>query len=228
MSPRLGPLHQAASKGPEVGRISTSRICLRTNGSSSHCSSERTSLSSRPVAAYRRLVQAYGLWRFPTFITCAMGVWRSPTKMLGDGPVELVYAPQWINNLELAWGNPLFARFLNRLGSFARVVFVDRRGMGLSDRLSATDAPPLGDVDGGSSSRHRLGGVQAARALWRLGRGLHLRALCGNPPRSDVCTDRVRPGSWGTASSDYPWAWTAEEWEVYLAEMDAGWGTGQD
>ena len=64
-------------------------------------------------------------------------------QVFGDGPVELVYAPQWINNLEVAWGNPLFARFLNRLASFARVVFVDRRGMGLSDRLSATDAPPL-------------------------------------------------------------------------------------
>jgi pimeloyl-ACP methyl ester carboxylesterase len=64
-------------------------------------------------------------------------------QVFGDGPVELVYAPQWINNLEVAWGNPLFARFLKRLASFARVVFVDRRGMGLSDRLSATDAPPL-------------------------------------------------------------------------------------
>ncbi len=53
-------------------------------------------------------------------------------QVFGDGPVELVYAPQWINNLEVAWGNPLFARFLNRLASFARVVFVDRRGIGLS------------------------------------------------------------------------------------------------
>jgi class 3 adenylate cyclase len=35
------------------------------------------------------------------------------------------------------------------------------------------------------------------------------------------------PEARGTASSDYPWAWTAEEWEVYLAEMDAGWGTDE-
>jgi pimeloyl-ACP methyl ester carboxylesterase len=64
-------------------------------------------------------------------------------QVFGNGPVELVYAPQWINNLEIAWSNPLFARFLNCLASFARVVFVDRRGMGLSDRFSATDVPPL-------------------------------------------------------------------------------------
>ena len=35
------------------------------------------------------------------------------------------------------------------------------------------------------------------------------------------------PEARGTASSDYPWAWTAEEWEVYLADMDAGWGTDE-
>ena len=64
-------------------------------------------------------------------------------QVFGDGPLELVYAPQWIINLEIAWSNPLYARFLNRLASFARVAFVDRRGMGLSDRLSATDVPPL-------------------------------------------------------------------------------------
>src|SRR5262249_30356772 len=66
-----------------------------------------------------------------------------PYQVFGDGPVDLVYAPQWINNLEIAWSNRLNARFLSRLGSFARVVFVDRRGMGLSDRLPATDVPPL-------------------------------------------------------------------------------------
>ena len=52
-------------------------------------------------------------------------------QLFGSGPVELVYAPAWINNLEVAWSNPLYARFLNRLGPSARVVFFDRRGMGL-------------------------------------------------------------------------------------------------
>ena len=33
------------------------------------------------------------------------------------------------------------------------------------------------------------------------------------------------PEARGTANSDYPWAWTTEEWEVYLADMDSGWGT---
>jgi pimeloyl-ACP methyl ester carboxylesterase len=74
-------------------------------------------------------------------------------QVFGDGPVDLVYVPQWINNLEVAWSNPLHARFLTRLASFGRVVFVDRRGMGLSDRLSATDVPPLETLVDGRTRR---------------------------------------------------------------------------
>jgi len=94
------------------------------------------------VAAHRPLVQACGV-DVPDVRYVRNGGVALAHQVFGSGPIELVYVPQWINNLELAWRNPLFARFLNQLGSFARVVFVDRRGMGLSDRLSATDVPPL-------------------------------------------------------------------------------------
>jgi len=35
------------------------------------------------------------------------------------------------------------------------------------------------------------------------------------------------PEARGTASADYPWAWTNEEWNVFLADMDDGWGTDE-
>ena len=50
--------------------------------------------------------------------------------------------PGFINNLEVVWDNPLMARFLKRLASFSRLIMIDRRGMGLSDRLSPEDLPP--------------------------------------------------------------------------------------
>jgi hypothetical protein len=82
------------------------------------------------------------LWTFLTSIT-RNGDVALADQLFGDGPGELVYAPQWINNLEVEWSNPTYARFLNRLGSFAGVLLGDRRRMGLSDRLSAADVPPL-------------------------------------------------------------------------------------
>jgi class 3 adenylate cyclase len=148
-------------------------------------------------------------------------------QVFGNGPVELVFAPQWINNLEVAWTNPLFARFLNRLASFARVVFVDRRGMGLSDRLSATDVPPLETlmedlrvvIDSAEFKRPVLFGGSDAGCICAL--------LAATHPDRTSALIVYGPEARGTASGDYPWAWTSEEWEVYLADMDAGWGTDE-
>lgn len=44
------------------------------------------------------------------------------------------------------WDNPLMARFLKRLASFSRLIMIDRRGMGLSDRLSPDDLPPIEEL----------------------------------------------------------------------------------
>ena len=55
-------------------------------------------------------------------------------QCFGSGPIDLVYAQGWLSNIEYAWENPDYARFLSSLGSFSRVMFFDKRGTGLSDR----------------------------------------------------------------------------------------------
>src|SRR6266511_2750647 len=58
-------------------------------------------------------------------------------QVTGDGPFDLVLVPGFISHLELDWKEPRHARFLERLGSFARLIRFDKRGTGLSDRPSA-------------------------------------------------------------------------------------------
>jgi pimeloyl-ACP methyl ester carboxylesterase len=50
--------------------------------------------------------------------------------------VDLVFVPGFISNIERYWDDPSHARWLHRLG-FARVVSFNKRGTGLSDRVSA-------------------------------------------------------------------------------------------
>ena len=50
------------------------------------------------------------------------------------GPVDLLYAQGWLSNVEYAWESPDYARFLTKLSRFARVIFFDKRGTGMSDR----------------------------------------------------------------------------------------------
>jgi len=57
-------------------------------------------------------------------------------QTFGRGAADLVLVPGWVSNVEFSWEEPSFARFLSGLGLFARVVWFDKRGTGLSDRVS--------------------------------------------------------------------------------------------
>jgi pimeloyl-ACP methyl ester carboxylesterase/class 3 adenylate cyclase len=67
-------------------------------------------------------------------------------EVLGNGPFDLVFVPGYASNLQWHWELPSYARFLERLASFARLIVIDRRGTGLSDRYSVQDLPPLEDL----------------------------------------------------------------------------------
>jgi pimeloyl-ACP methyl ester carboxylesterase len=62
-------------------------------------------------------------------------------QVFGDGPVDLVIVPGWVSNVDVFWDEPIVARFLLRLADFSRVILFDKRGTGLSDRV--TDTPSL-------------------------------------------------------------------------------------
>jgi pimeloyl-ACP methyl ester carboxylesterase len=62
-------------------------------------------------------------------------------QVMGNGPVDIILVPGFISHIEFRHELPGHTAFLRRLSSFARVVTFDKRGQGLSDRVS--DAPSL-------------------------------------------------------------------------------------
>jgi pimeloyl-ACP methyl ester carboxylesterase len=64
-------------------------------------------------------------------------------QVTGDGPVDLLVIPGLISHLELDWADPDDARYYRRLGSFCRLIRMDKRGTGLSDPVTST--PTLED-----------------------------------------------------------------------------------
>jgi class 3 adenylate cyclase/pimeloyl-ACP methyl ester carboxylesterase len=59
-------------------------------------------------------------------------------QAFGSGRLDLVLLSTFWNQIEHHWELPSFARALERLASFARVVMLDKRGSGLSDRVGGT------------------------------------------------------------------------------------------
>lgn len=62
-------------------------------------------------------------------------------QSMGNGPIDLVYVPGFMSHIEFMHELPGYTAFLRRLSKFARVITFDKRGQGLSDRVS--DAPSL-------------------------------------------------------------------------------------
>jgi len=63
-------------------------------------------------------------------------------QTFGEGP-DLVLIAGFTSNIELQWEQPTVAACLRRLGSFARVTVLDKRGVGLSDRMPDDNPPSL-------------------------------------------------------------------------------------
>jgi pimeloyl-ACP methyl ester carboxylesterase len=60
---------------------------------------------------------------------------------MGAGPVDIVMVPGVVSHFEFLHETAGYTAFLRRLSAFARVVTFDKRGQGLSDRISG--APSL-------------------------------------------------------------------------------------
>jgi class 3 adenylate cyclase len=57
-------------------------------------------------------------------------------QVAGDGPLDLVFVPGFVSHVELFWELPGFGPVLRRLAQFSRLILLDKRGTGLSDRVA--------------------------------------------------------------------------------------------
>lgn len=62
-------------------------------------------------------------------------------QVIGDGPIDMLYMTGFVSHIEFAWEEPRLAQTLRRMASNTRLIIMDKRGSGLSDRLP--DTPSL-------------------------------------------------------------------------------------
>ena len=109
-----------------------------------------------------------GAWSPPETQYARSGDFSIAFQALGDGPIDLVFIPGFVSNLELTWDWPPLGAFYRAFTAFARVILFDKRGTGLSDRVQA-DADD-GGADGRpprSDGRERLRASRGRRHLRR-------------------------------------------------------------
>ena len=146
-------------------------------------------------------------------------------QTVGEGPIDIVYVPGYVSNIELNWDNPRLARSLRRLASFSRLIVMDRRGTGCSDRLSPSDLPPLEtQADDLGVVMDAVGSSSAALLGFDAGNYLCAWFAAAFPERASALV-LIGPNARGTTVPDYPWGWNPREWDSYLKGVAEGWGT---
>ncbi|HET8777491.1 MAG TPA: alpha/beta fold hydrolase [Candidatus Limnocylindria bacterium] len=129
-------------------------------------------------------------------------------QVFGSGPQDVVVAPGYMSHLQQNWEWPAWARWLERLASFSRVIMLDRRGTGLSDRV--TEGTTLDDLmDDISAVMDDAGSERAAVIGGAEGGPMCILFAATHPDRTSalvVCGGYARR-LW---APDYPWGISAE------------------
>ena len=144
-------------------------------------------------------------------------------QVVGTGPFDLLIVPGFISHLEQAWEDPSYKRFLERLASFSRLIMFDKRGTGLSDRI--TEIPTLEQrMDDVRAVMDATGSERAA--LFGISEGGPMSVLFAAtyPERTSALAlyGSIARGAW---ASDYPWGSRLDEhWDEWLDGWRKEWG----
>jgi pimeloyl-ACP methyl ester carboxylesterase len=143
-------------------------------------------------------------------------------QVTGDGPIDIVYVPGWISNVDYEWEYPPQARQIGRISQFSRLIRFDKRGTGLSDREVGfpTLEQRMEDVQ---AVMDAVGSERAVLYGHSEGGNMSILFAATYPDRTAAlilygCQAR---GEW---APDYPWAPTKEQTDKILAELARDWG----
>lgn len=143
-------------------------------------------------------------------------------QVIGSGPRDLVFIMGWVSHLDYFWAEPSFARFLHRLATFSRLILIDKRGTGLSDRV--TELPTLEQrMDDVRAVMDKVGSSYAA--LMGVSEGGPMCALFAatypEKTRALVMVGTYARRQW---DPEYPWGPTLEAREAFYQQIQEGWG----
>ena len=142
-------------------------------------------------------------------------------QVFGEGETPLVWIPGYTQHLELNWEEPNRRAWNEGLAAIARVVSLDKRGTGLSDRVEGS--PPLevrmDDI------RAVLDGAGIDRAVIAVAGDSGPLALLFAATHPDRTLGLILCNAFGnsTRTPDMPWLPSREEYAEWVAETERRW-----
>ena len=143
-------------------------------------------------------------------------------QVLGDGPLDIILVPGLTSNIEMFHELPGYTATLRRLARFARIVTFDKRGQGLSDRM--TGAPSLEQrMDDVRAVMDEIGSRRAAILSFSEGACMSALFAATYPER---VSHLILFGGFSRAADLWPAGMTPAQMEERLARRVKNWGNG--
>jgi DNA-binding SARP family transcriptional activator/pimeloyl-ACP methyl ester carboxylesterase len=140
----------------------------------------------------------------------------------GSGRIDVLMLPGFVSHVERVWEDARCRAFLSSLAEMGRLILLDRRGVGLSDRVGFSPsveatAQDIGTVlDAACSRRVVLFGASE-------GGPACIRFAADHPDRVAglILFDSLAKGSF---APDYPHAMHADQYDAWLQQIVSAWG----
>jgi len=143
-------------------------------------------------------------------------------QVFGSGPIDMVYIPGWVSNIDWMWACPELVRFLRELGKHARVILFDKRGTGLSDR-----AVKFSTLEERMEDIHAVMGAANSQKAVLFGHsegGSVSTLFAATYPEHVISLITFGVFAKRRYSQDYPWAPTDEERQKVYDMIEHRWG----
>jgi pimeloyl-ACP methyl ester carboxylesterase/DNA-binding CsgD family transcriptional regulator len=146
---------------------------------------------------------------------------RIAYQVVGHGPLDLVFVPGFMTNLEVQWEDPKFKHLLCRLSAFSRLILLDKRGTGLSDRVDTHHLPGLETrMDDVRAVMDAVGSRRAALLGASEGGPMSILFAATYPQRTRALV------LYGSYAHFHTWVMSREALEDFIRGIEKTWGVG--
>ena len=146
-------------------------------------------------------------------------------QVVGQGSTDLIFIPGWVSNIDMMWLDYKLAQFLTRLAQFSRLILFDKRGTGLSDRVS-----PLCSLDERMDDiLSVMDAVKSKKAIFfgHSEGGTIASLFAARYPKRIISLITFGIFAKRKYTIDYPWAPKTEERELFYQTIQREWGNGK-
>jgi len=146
-------------------------------------------------------------------------------QVIGDGPRDVVLVLDWASHLEVAWEQVFVEEFVSGLARFARVLWFDMRGVGLSTRAAEATVAVENWMDDVGAVMNAAGSERAA--LVAHGQAAQMGVLFAATHPGRVASLVLFNGfARLSRAEDYPAGMPPDIQETVLQAIETQWGTG--